>query len=178
MKSSAIALLAASLIAAPAAAQTTDHAHDFDFLVGKWRVHHWVLKDRLAGSHEWIEFDGTLENWAAMNGQGNVDDTYVGKPSGPYRALAPRGYDPKTQTWAIWWLDGRDPHTIGPPMIGNFKDGVGTFLGPDMLRGKPVLARFLWTKITPNSAHWEQAYSPDDGKTWETNWRMELTRVQ
>ncbi|MGB8113992.1 MAG: hypothetical protein WCF22_09465, partial [Candidatus Sulfotelmatobacter sp.] len=34
--------------------------HDFDFLVGHWRVHHRKLKKRLANSHEWIEFEGTL----------------------------------------------------------------------------------------------------------------------
>ena len=28
------------------------------------------------------------------------------------------------------------------------------------------------------SAYWEQAFSPDGGKTWEVNWRMDFTRVQ
>ena len=44
---------------APVAAQTTAGVHDFDFIVGEWRTHHRRLKDRLAGSHEWIEFEGT-----------------------------------------------------------------------------------------------------------------------
>jgi hypothetical protein len=26
-------------------------------------------------------------------------------------------------------------------------------------------------------ARWEQAFSPDDGKTWERNWIMTMTRV-
>jgi hypothetical protein len=34
-------------------------ASDFDFLIGDWRVHHRRLKERLANSQEWIEFDGT-----------------------------------------------------------------------------------------------------------------------
>jgi hypothetical protein len=29
---------------------------------------------------------------------------------------------------------------------------------------------------TPDSCRWEQAYSADGGKTWETNWIMEFTR--
>ena len=32
---------------------------DFDFLVGDWRVQHRRLKERLANSHEWQDFDGT-----------------------------------------------------------------------------------------------------------------------
>ncbi|HEX4534929.1 MAG TPA: hypothetical protein VH000_11905, partial [Rhizomicrobium sp.] len=138
------------------------------------------LKDRLMNSHEWIEFDGTSQLWMTMDGKGTIDDNYLALPSGPYRAVGVRGYDPKTQTWAIWWLDGRDPHTMEPPVIGNFdfKDGVGTFNGPDTLRGKPILVRYTWSKITKSSAHWEQAFSPDNGKTWETNWRMDFTRAQ
>jgi len=185
MNSIATALMMTALFSAPAMAAPapagdsaiSDHLHDFDFLTGNWRVHHWLLKQRLAGSHEWIEFDGTLQNWATMEGQGNVDDTYIGKPGGSYRALGIRGYDPKSRTWAIWWLDGRDPHEIGPPVIGNFENGVGTFEGDDTFNGKPIKARFTWTKITANSAHWEQAFSPDGGKTWEVNWRMDLTRA-
>ncbi|HEY3779345.1 MAG TPA: hypothetical protein VGL35_14935 [Rhizomicrobium sp.] len=176
----AASLLATSALATPQSGDTamTDHAHDFDFLIGKWRVHHWRLKDRLAGSHEWVEFEGTSELRMTMDGQGTVDDNYIGLPSGPYRAVGIRGYDPKTGIWAIWWLDGRDPHTIEPPVFGNFKNGVGTFEGNDTFNGKPIKVRFVWSRITPNSAHWEQAFSPDGGKDWETNWRMDFTRVQ
>ena len=28
--------------------------HDFDFLVGDWRVQHRRLKERLANNHEWV----------------------------------------------------------------------------------------------------------------------------
>ena len=44
----------------------TPGVHDFDFLVGRWRVHHRTLKERLANSHEWIEFEGTLVNQPLM----------------------------------------------------------------------------------------------------------------
>jgi hypothetical protein len=38
--------------------------------------------------------------------------------------------------------------------------------------------RYIWSRITPNSAHWEQAFSPDAGKSWETNWEMQLKRAE
>lgn len=177
----AVLFLGATTInAAPQTGKTTmtDHTHDFDFLIGKWRVHHWRLKDRLAGSHDWVEFDGTSQLWMTMDGHGTVDDNYIGLPGGPYRAVGLRSYDPKTGVWAIWWLDERKPHDIEPPVFGNFKDGAGTFEGDDIFNGKPIKVRFTWSRITANSAHWEQAFSPDGGSSWETNWRMELTRVQ
>jgi hypothetical protein len=141
-------------------------------------VHHWRLKDRLAGDHDWIEFDDTSELWMTMDGYGTIDDNYIGLPGGAYRAVGICGYDPKAQTWAIWWPDGRFPHKIEPAVFGNFKHDVGTFEGDDTFNGKPIKVRFTWSHITANSAHWEQAFSPDSGDSWETNWRMELTRVQ
>ena len=179
-------LLAASLMSGPAIAATPaagetamqDHAHDFDFLVGKWKVHHRRLKERLAGSHDWVEFEGTSELWLTMGGHGTVDDNFIGLPGGAYRAMGTRGYDPKTQTWAIWWLDGRDPHTVGAPVMGNFQNGIGTFEGDDTFNGKPIKVRFTWSRITAKTAHWEQAFSPDGGKSWEMNWAMDFTRAE
>jgi hypothetical protein len=54
--------------------------HDFDFLVGQWRVHHRKLKERLANNHEWIEFEGTLNSQPLMGSYGNVDDLVLEVP--------------------------------------------------------------------------------------------------
>jgi hypothetical protein len=152
--------------------------HDFDFLVGSWRVHHRKLKARLANNHEWIEFEGTLYSQPLMGGYSNVDDLVLNVPGAPYRGVALRSFDPKSQQWSIWWLDSRTPlGPLDPPMRGGFKNGVGTFYGDDTLNGKPVRARFIWSDITPMSCHWEQAYSPDGGKTWETNWVQDIRRA-
>ena len=153
--------------------------HDFDFLVGRWRVHHRKLKVRLANNHDWIEFEGTLYSQPLMEGYSNVDDLMLNVPGVPYRGVALRSFDTKSQQWSIWWLDSRTPQgPLAPPMKGGFKNGVGTFYGDDILNGKKVLARFLWSDITPTSCHWEQAYSPDGGKTWETNWVQDIRRVE
>ena len=153
--------------------------HDFDFLVGSWRVHHRRLKERLAGNQEWVPFEGTCVMRKLMDGFGNVDDNVLNLPEGAYRAVGLRSYDPKTAQWQIWWLDGRMPsNPLDPPVRGGFANGVGTFETDDTLRGKPIRVRFTWSKITPTSAHWEQAFSPDAGKTWETNWTMEFERTE
>ena len=152
--------------------------HDFDFFVGHWAVHHRKLTKRLAGSHDWIDFEGTLTNEPLMGGYSNVDDTVLNVPGAPYRGVALRSFDAKTSQWSIWWLDSRTPMAPrDPPMTGSFHDGVGTFYGDDTVAGRQVRARFIWSNITPTSGHWEQADSPDGGKTWETNWVMDIERV-
>jgi hypothetical protein len=186
----AAAGLAAALGAASAAHATQDPPdakataadlsglHDFDFLQGEWRVHHRKLKDRLIGSHDWIEFDGTCSTRLLMGGFANVDDNVLDTPDGAYRGVGLRAYDAKTGEWTIWWLDSRMPHNpLDPPVSGRFRDGVGTFYSDDWLRGKPIRVRYTWSHITPRSAEWEQAFSPDGGKTWEVNWHMDFVRV-
>jgi len=154
----------------------TIDVHDWDFLVGRWTVRHRRLKARLAGSTEWEEFAGTCVNWSTLGGKGNVDDNVIELPGGTYCAVGVRALDAKAGQWLIWWLDARNP-TIDPPMRGGFKDGIGTFLADETFNDRPIKVRFHWSQITPTSARWEQAFSPDGGATWETNWFMDFTRV-
>jgi hypothetical protein len=152
--------------------------HDFDFLMGEWRLHHRRLKERLAGCHEWQEFDSTSTASPILGGYGNIDDNLIYLPGDTYRAVTVRTYDPKTGQWAIWWIDGRDPFgNLDPAVKGRFVNGVGTFYSDDVFKGKPIRVRYIWSHITPTSAHWEQAFSPDGGKTWETNWTNDLEKV-
>jgi len=167
---------AALQLPADVAQAATGHEHDWDWEVGRWTIHHSQLKSRLTGSTEWVEFEGTCVHWLTLGGLGNVEDQVVERPDGAYRAMTIRTFDPKAGHWLIWWLDGRFPGRIEPPVAGRFRDGVGLFTGDDTLRGRPIKVRFEWSRITPSSAHWEQAFSPDGGVTWETNWRMDFTR--
>jgi hypothetical protein len=66
--------------------------------------------------------------------------------------------------------------TIEPPVIGRFENGIGVFEGDDTFEGRPIRCRFVWSEITQDSAKWEQAFSTDDGATWETNWVMHFER--
>ena len=63
-------------------------------------------------------------------------------------------------------------------MKGGFENGVGRFYSDDTVDGQPRRTRYLWKPITADSARWEQAFSKDAGKTWETNWTMDFTRVK
>jgi hypothetical protein len=91
--------------------------------------------------------------------------------------VALRAYDPEKKQWYIWWLDGRSPGQIDVPAVGRFENGVGTFYADDTFKGKPIRVRYLWTGVTSNTPHWEQAFSVDAGQTWETNWIWDFTKV-
>lgn len=148
--------------------------HDFDYMVGNWHVRH---RRTDPGRQDWKEFNGTSSTRATMGGAGNVEDNVIEAPAGTYRAVAIRAYDRTTGLWAIWWVDGRHPRgKLDPPVKGRFEDGVGRFYADDTIDGKPVRLRFVWTYAAPNAARWEQAFSSDTGKTWESNWTMDFTR--
>ena len=151
--------------------------HDFDFLMGRWRVLHRRLRERLAGCHEWQEFDGTCHAQTLLGGQGNIDDNVLNLPAGAYRAVSLRAFDAPTRRWAIWWLDARRPHSLDVPVVGGFEGGVGIFHADDTLDGRPIRVRFRWTETHTLSPCWEQAFSPDGGETWEVNWTMRFVRV-
>jgi hypothetical protein len=151
-----------------AAADRAD-VHDFAFLLGDWRVHHRYLRVKENG-REWVDVDGTASHHQLMGGRANVEEHSINVPDAAYRAVALRSYDSKASQWSIWWLDGRTPHgDLDPPIQGRFENGIGTFYGDTKINGKPMRVRFVWSQITATSARWEQAYSPDAGKTWKMN---------
>jgi hypothetical protein len=157
---------------------TTDAAHAFDFLAGKWIVHHRKLNQRLASPRcdEWTEFDGTCSFRHILGGLGNVDDNLIAHPEGSYRGASLRLFDKATGQWSIWWMnDG--VAVIEPPVTGGFTNGIGTFEGDDTFDGRPIRVRFIWNDITDTTATWQQAFSEDGGQTWETNWLMNFERA-
>ena len=88
-----------------------------------------------------------------------------------------RAYAPEKWTWSIWWLDGRNPTHLDAPVVGGFSGHIGLFFADDVLDGKPIKVRFTWTANPGQNPRWEQAFSDDAGRNWETNWRMEFDPI-
>lgn len=153
----------------------SDSPTDFDFIIGKWTVRHERLNELLVGCTEWTTFSGESSTVKTLGGFGNLEDNLLRYPNGDARAIAVRSFSPALGTWSIWWLDGRNPGTLGVPVIGQFDAGIGTFYADESLNGAAIRVRFTWFSSTTENPRWEQAFSDDDGNTWETNWRMEFT---
>jgi hypothetical protein len=162
-----------------ATAETRDGQHDFDFELGSWKIHLKRLLHPLTGSTTWAEFDGTSVTRKLWNGRSQIEEFEVASATGHVEGLTLRLYNPQTHQWSLYWANGKDG-ILGIPTIGEFKNGRGEFFDqePSGPNGRAVLVRFIWSEITPNSAHFEQSFSDDGGKTWEVNWITDQTRVK
>lgn len=153
--------------------QATDGRHDFNFITGRWLVSNKRLKRRLAGCTDWERFEAVQDGALLLGGLGNMNDLVAeGNRS---LGMALRFFSPQTQLWSIYWVSHSDG-LMQPPVVGAFSRGIGRFEGNNMHEGRPVRVRFTWSGITPTRARWEQAFSEDGGRHWETNWVMELAR--
>jgi hypothetical protein len=168
---------------APATSGSTisvhDGQHDFDYLLGSWKIH---LKKRLrplTGSSEWIEFDGTVVCRNVWNGLAEVEEFVVDSPEKKIfiKGLAIRLYNPQTHQWSIYWANSKNGAFDPTPQVGQFTDGRGEFYGQDTLDGRSIYVRFVWTNTTSSAPHFEQSFSADGGKTWEVNWITEQART-
>ena len=151
---------------------------DFDFLFGSWTVHNRFLRERLRGSSDWTEFDADCDARPILGGLGNIDEFRVSHNGSSFAGTTLRLFDPETGDWTLHWADTKRAGKLLPPMIGFFRGDVGEFYGDEDVDGRKVLCRFRWLRVPPDAPRWEQAFSDDDGKTWETNWIMTFTRKE
>jgi hypothetical protein len=133
-----------------------------------------AIKAVLAGIRRSIGTSVTRKVW---DGKADLEEFETDSPAGGHiEGLTLRLYNPQTHEWNLYWANSK-VGTMDPPQAGKFKDGRGEFYAHDTWNGKRVLVRFLWTKTTTNSPHFEQSFSEDEGKTWDVNWITDQTRV-
>lgn len=182
LRSAGIALLTGLLTIVPQHinAQTPspapDGSHDFDFEIGTWRTTLRRLVSPLSGSSTWVRYEGTTVVRPLLDGRFNTAELRVAGTSGEIVGVALRLYDPAARQWSLNYATARGG-TLTAPVFGGFRDGRGEFYGTDTMNGRLILVRFIISDITATSAHFEQAYSADGGRTWEVNWIADDTKV-
>jgi hypothetical protein len=140
------AMLLAVSIAAPS---PSDGRHDFDFEIGSWTM--------------------------APSGYGHVvralwDGATIAQLIVPIPVRHVRGsllslYDPNRHRWNVYWADATDG-SLSKPLTGTFRNGIGTFTGPDTRAGHPIVVRLVYDHIAANSFQTERSESTDNGRTW------------
>ncbi len=150
-------------------ASATSAPTDFDFLIGKWKLKHEKLRSRLDNSKEWDEFETEVEDFRILEGIGNMDVGRAIIDGKAWEGRTIRLFNPKTKLWSLYWV-ASDTGVMDPPVVGSFENGIGHFFTKDTFKGKPIIMMFRWDARDKNHPIWSQAFSPDNGRTWEWNW--------
>jgi hypothetical protein len=151
---------------------STSSEHDFDFHVGRWKIHNTKLKTILNDSDDWIEFESSCETFKNLNGFGNINLYRFRKQGVRFEeGLVMRLFNPKTRLWTIYWAESNSV-ALDVPIIGSFAEKFGTFFANDIFNGEPIIVRCIYDGTVPNTVFWSQAFSFNKGETFEINWTM------
>jgi hypothetical protein len=176
-----IALLTMVALAIPSQASPSaspgDGQHDFDWEIGTWKTELRRLAKPLSGSSEWVQYSGTTVVRKVLDGRANLVELRVKGPAGQIEGVSLRLYNPQAKQWSLNFASVRNG-VMTQPVYGGFRDGRGEFFGQDSLDGRAIFVRFVISKVTDESWRFEQAYSEDGGRTWETNWIATDSRVK
>jgi hypothetical protein len=167
------------LLALPIFAQTSqrDGQHDFDFEIGTWKTQLRRLQRPLSKSTTWLQYEGTTVVTKVLDGRANLVELKVAGPAGRLEGLSLRLYNPQTHQWTLNYANISDGQ-MTTPSVGAFKEGRGEFYNADTFNGRPIVVRFVITKIADDQYRFEQSFSDDGRKTWEVNWIAIDTRVR
>jgi hypothetical protein len=123
-----------------------------------------------------VAYEGTSVVHPLWQGKANVGELDVNGASGRIEGLTLRLYDPAARRWTIRFASSRDGE-LTPGLVGGFTEGRGEFHDQETLDGRPICVRFVFSEITRDTFRFEQAFSPDEGRTWEVNWVATFARI-
>jgi hypothetical protein len=149
--------------------------HDFDFNMGSWNTHIRASLNPLSAPDAWSTLQGTHSVYRVWDDWADIGQLEVDGPGGHIEYLSLRLYDRETHQWRVYFANSRSG-ALTAPMIGDFKDGVGTFIGLDDTDGQIVLSRNVWSDIGAKSCRQSWAISTDGGRTWVHTWISTDTR--
>jgi hypothetical protein len=144
-------------------------------------MHNRRLNKRLENCKDWTEFESSDENFKILSGKADMD-TYSttempGQEGKPFEGVTLRLFNPKTRLWSLYWV-ASNVGALDPPVVGSFENNVGHFFAKDTFKGKNIIVMFRWDARDKDRPVWSQAFSPDNGKTWEWNWYNISERIK
>jgi hypothetical protein len=82
-----------------------DGSHDFDFLIGDWKAHVRVLRDRLNGSNDWVEYEGISNHKKLLDSNANFEefDAYCAQLHKRNKGQTLRLYNPEPINGQCIW---------------------------------------------------------------------------
>jgi hypothetical protein len=146
-----------------------DGRHDFDFEIGTWVMHRRRLLHPLTGSTTWVD-PGPATHLVRpiWGGLATLAELRIDTPTPHFVGSLLHLYNPQAHQWSVSWVS-LDDATVAPPMIGSFQNGPGVFIDQEVVDGRALLVRVVYSDITTTSFRTERAFSVDGGTTWEVN---------
>lgn len=62
-------------------------------------------------------------------------------------------------------------------MVDEFRDGRGELFGSDVIDGRTILVRAVWSDLTPTSHTYTESYSDDGGRNWRLAFTARKTKL-
>ena len=151
--------------------------NDFDFYQGKFKLLNKKLKSTFNNCDEWIEFESTQEMYKVLQGLGNIDNFLATRDGKSFEGMTVRLFNPETKLWSMYWADSNSGK-FDPPVVGSFENNIAYFFTKDIISEKEVIVVFRWDSTDKDNPVWSQAFSNDNGKSWEWNWYMYMSKIK
>jgi hypothetical protein len=155
----------------------TSSEKDFNFFYGSWKVNGKTLRKRLQNSSEWTSFTAKLECSKLIQGFANVEPFHTQRNGKDVEAFTLRLFDSTTKLWSIYYAYPANV-TMQSPQVGSFQNDIGWFYARDVWEGKDIIIVYRWDRKDPNKPTMCQAFSADNGKTWEWNYLQSFEKIK
>jgi hypothetical protein len=114
--------------------------------------------------------------YPVLNGLGNIDNYLATFDGQPFEGMSVRLFNPKTKLWSIYWADSNEG-ILQKPVVGSFDNNIAHFFAKDSFQDREILVVFRWDITDKENPVWSQAFSIDNGASWEWNWYMYCSKI-
>lgn len=144
----------------------------FDFWIGEWDVD---LKVKQNDGTWQSEHQSVATIYSILDGKAILE--LWNESEGGILGYSLRYYNSEKGKWDLW-LNWPSPNQSSMSTLeGNFTDGRGDFFSEYVASdGIKRITRYSFFDVTPTSLRWQDGFSKDNGKTWDSNWKMDFTR--
>lgn len=169
-------LLAMPFEADGAPAKLPSSTEGFAFMTGEWRVHHEQLAEPLSGqSATWKKWEGGASFFQLLGGAVCIEE--LRGPDNKPLGAGIRTFDLEKRTWTDRWIPAASG-VMQDGVEGRFLAGRAVFEAKEQWKGQEIVSRGVWVRLSDDEVTWEQSASTDNGKTFESNWRMRFVRIK
>jgi hypothetical protein len=130
-----------------------DGQHDFDFLIGAWKIHTRLLMHPPTGSKDWADLNGTVHIRKVWDGPAQLEKIEADGSIGHFEGLTLCLYNPHAHQWSQYCsASAAGVLNQHQPLIGGFRNGRGDGLlsqGQSTARAN----EFLFTQVTKENCN-------------------------